>query len=100
MITAIVQIKTEPGQVADIAFRLSELQGVSETYSVTGDWDIVLIVKVNDFEDLALVVSDKIAKLPGILRTNTSIGLRCFPRSVLEQGFSVGMEETKKRGNL
>ena len=90
MITAIVQIKTEVGQVANIASRLSELQEVSETYSVSGDWDIVSLVKVKEFEDLATIVSDKIARLPGILRTNTLIGLKCFPKSIVDQGFSIG----------
>jgi len=92
MITAIVLIRSEAGQISATASKLSEMKEVAETYSVTGDWDLVAIIKVKEFEEVATVVTDGLAKLQGIIRTNTLIALRCYPQSLLERCFSVGME--------
>src|SRR5215510_5137146 len=92
MITAIVLIRTEVGRTSSIASRLSEMREVAETYSVTGDWDLVAIIKVQEFEEVATVVTDSLAKFTGIVRTNTLIALRCYPQSLLERGFSIGAE--------
>lgn len=95
MITAFVLMKAEVGHVPDIASRLSEMKEVVETYSVTGEWDIVSIVKVPEFDDLAGLVTEKISQLAGVARTHTIVALRFFPRSVIERTWSIGMENPK-----
>lgn len=95
MITAIVLMKAEVGHIPDIASKLSEMSEVSETYSVAGDWDIVSIVKVREFDNLAELVTEKISRLEGIARTQTMVALRCFPQSVVERTWTIGMENQK-----
>ena len=53
MINAFVLIDAEPARVADLAEELTDVPGVSEVYSVTGDDDLVVIVRVKEHDQLA-----------------------------------------------
>ena len=55
MITAIVLIKAEPKSIPQCATRLAGIEGVSTVYSVSGEWDLVAVVEVTDFETWAEV---------------------------------------------
>lgn len=78
-ITAIVLIKAEPAAISELGPLISELSGVDEAHSVAGgDVDLVAIVKVADHEAIAGVVTEAIAKLPGITHTSTMIAFRSF----------------------
>ena len=65
MITAIVLIHTERGQAAAAGEALAEIPDVAEVYSVTGEYDLVAIVRVRDYEQMAEVVPQRIAAVPG-----------------------------------
>ncbi len=90
MITAIVFVRTEVDRVNAVAEALADLDGVSEVYSVTGDLDLVALVRVRSHEDIAAVVTDAIAAVPGILATETHIAFRSYSRHDLEAAFSLG----------
>ncbi len=90
MITAIVFIRTEVDQVNAVAEALAALDGVSEVYSVTGDLDLIALVRVRDHDGIAAVVTDSIATVPGILATETHIAFRSYSRHDLEAAFSLG----------
>ena len=90
MITAIVFVRTEVDRVNVVAEALADLDGVSEVYSVTGDLDLVALVRVRSHEDIAAVVTDAIAAVPGILATETHIAFRSYSRHDLEAAFSLG----------
>ncbi len=66
MVTAVVLIKAETDQVTGLAEKLAELDGVSEVFSVAGQYDLVALVRVRENEDLARVISDQMRKLRGI----------------------------------
>src|SRR5688572_30452959 len=57
MITAIVLIKAEPRSIQHCATKLAGIEGVSQVYSVSGEWDLVAIVEVTDYEGVATVVT-------------------------------------------
>ena len=46
MITAIVFIQTEVSQISEAASAIADIDGVSEVYSVTGDHDLIAMVRV------------------------------------------------------
>jgi len=94
MITAFVLINAEMGRVPELAERLVEIPQVSEVYSVTGEYDLVALVRVARHEQLAEVVPRTIANLPGITRTRTFIAFEAFSRRDLEAMWSVGLEES------
>ena len=58
MITTIVLIRAEPSSLPATAQRLAEIDGVTDVYSVSGDWDLVAIVKVPEYDRIAHVVTE------------------------------------------
>ena len=87
-ITAIVLIEAEPDAIAGLGAQLTEIEGVAEAHSVAGsDVDLVAIVKVADHEGIARVVTESIAKLPGIKSTNTMIAFRSYSADVLNAAY-------------
>ncbi len=93
MFTAFVLIQAERRRLQDVARQLAEITGVDEVYSVTGEWDIIAVLRLKDYTDLADIVTGRMGEVPGIVRTNTHLAFRAFPQSLLERSFSVGLEE-------
>jgi DNA-binding Lrp family transcriptional regulator len=87
---AVVLIRAERAALADLGGRLAELEGVAEVYSVTGEWDFVAILRMPTPEDVARAVTQRIAAVPGIDRTNTMVAFEAFSRHDLEAMFSIG----------
>jgi DNA-binding Lrp family transcriptional regulator len=92
VITAIVLIETEVDTIPEAAQRIAELEAVSEVYSVTGDTDLVAMVRVREHEALADVIADRISKVPGVIGTRTYIAFRTYSRHDLDAAFSLGLE--------
>lgn len=78
MLNAIVLIKAEPAKVAQLGPKLAALDGVAEVYSVTGDEDLVALLHVSDTEEIARLVTERIAPLPGVHATRTLIAFRQY----------------------
>ena len=84
MVHAIVLIAAEPARIAALASDIADLEGVSAAYSVAGDEDIVVIVRVTDHEALADLVTGSIATQPGVMRTRTLVAFRVYSQADLE----------------
>lgn len=93
MVSAIVLVECEKGMINQTAEALAEISGISEVYSVAGRVDLVAVIRVNDNDDLAEIVTQKMLHIPGISRTETLIAFRVFSRHDLERMFSIGLEE-------
>jgi len=94
VITAIVMIDDAPASIGEVAEAVAALPGVSEVYSVAGDVDLVALVRVREFDDIAAVVAGRINKVPGVLDTATHVAFRAYSRHDLEAAFSIGFEST------
>jgi DNA-binding Lrp family transcriptional regulator len=92
VITAIVMIDAATDSIGEVAEAVADLPGVSEVYSVAGDVDLVALVRVHQFEEVADVVAGRINKVPGVLDTATHIAFRAYSRHDLEAAFSLGLE--------
>ena len=92
MITAIVMIDAATDAIPEAAQAIAELEGVSEVYSVTGDVDLVAIVRVNEHDELAEVIADHLNKVEGVRATKTYLAFRAYSRHDLEAAFSIGFE--------
>ena len=66
MITAIVFVKADVARIPEVAEAIAALDGVSEVYSVTGQIDLIALVRVRDHDDVAAVVADRLNKVPGV----------------------------------
>jgi DNA-binding Lrp family transcriptional regulator len=94
VVTAIVLMSIERGQVNEVASRLVDMQGVSEVYSVAGRYDLVAMLRVRSNEDLANLVTAHMQKMDGIRATETLIAFQAYSRHDLEAIFSIGFERT------
>jgi DNA-binding Lrp family transcriptional regulator len=92
VITAIVMIEAATDAIAEVAEAVAELEGVSEVYSVAGAVDLIAVVRVREFEQVAEVIAGRINKVPGVVDTDTHIAFRAYSRHDLESAFSIGFE--------
>jgi DNA-binding Lrp family transcriptional regulator len=93
VITAIVLVKAEVDRIPEVAEDIAELSGVSEVYSVTGDVDLVVMVRVREHEELADVIADRVNKVEGVIGTDTHIAFRTYSQHDLEAAFALGFDD-------
>ena len=92
MVYAVVLINVQRGQVNETAQSLLEIEGVAEVYSVTGEYDLVALLRLPQYEDLAEVVTTRLIPLPTITKTNTLMAFQCYSREDLQQAWDIGVE--------
>jgi DNA-binding Lrp family transcriptional regulator len=85
-----VLIRTEVGFTPKVAQALAETPGVAEAYSVAGDWDVVAIVKVSDYEEMAELVPERLAVIEGIAATTTLMAFRRYSEKLMERMWEIG----------
>lgn len=66
MVNALVLLNVDRDKVNDVAEKLSEIEGVSEVYSVAGRYDLAVVIRAKDNDHLADLVTGT------LLRTNGS----------------------------
>ncbi|WP_343951182.1 Lrp/AsnC ligand binding domain-containing protein [Nonomuraea longicatena] len=94
MVTAIVHINAEVDRIPEVAQTIAAIDGVSEVYSITGEYDLLAMVRVAAYEQVAEVIPGRLNKVPGVLHTETHIAFRAYSRHDLESTFSIGLPET------
>ncbi len=92
VITAIVFVKADVARIPEVAEAIAALEGISEVYSVTGQIDLIALVRVRRHEDVAAVVADRLNKVPGVTSTETHIAFRAYSRHDLESAFALGLD--------
>jgi DNA-binding Lrp family transcriptional regulator len=92
MINAVVLMKIRNDRINDVAQELLELKGVSEVYSVAGQYDLVAILRAPDDEGIANLVTDNMLKIEGMISSETLIAFRAYSKHDLERMFSIGMD--------
>ncbi|WP_166355269.1 Lrp/AsnC family transcriptional regulator [Phytoactinopolyspora limicola] len=92
MITAIVFIQADVARIPEVGEHIAALDGVSEVYSVTGEIDLVALVRVRTHEAIADVVADRLNKIDGVLNTETHIAFRTYSQHDLEAAFALGAD--------
>jgi DNA-binding Lrp family transcriptional regulator len=93
VITAIVLIDCATDSIPEVAQTLANLDGVTEVYSVAGHVDLIAIVRVREFDQIAEVIAGGIDKVTGVINTETHIAFRAYSRHDLEQAFAIGFRE-------
>lgn len=93
MITAIVLIDCATDSIPEVAEALANLPGVSEVYSVAGHVDLIAMVRVREFEQIADVIAGGISKVDGVINTETHIAFRAYSQHDLEEAFSIGFAD-------
>jgi DNA-binding Lrp family transcriptional regulator len=91
MVTSIILINAERSQINEVAEQLAAMDGISEVYSVSGNYDLVVIARVPSNDDLANLVTKKMVSIDSILKSETMLAFKAFSRHDLEAIFAVGM---------
>jgi len=92
MVSAIVLLNTARDKVKEVAEKLTELDGVSEVFSVAGRYDLVAILRVPNSEEMASLVTEEMLQIDGITDSETMIAFKVYSRHDLEAMFSIGFE--------
>jgi Transcriptional regulators len=92
VITAIVMVTVATDQIPEVAETIAGIDGVSEVYSVAGNVDLIAVVRVRAFEDVAEVVAGRLNRVPGVRDTETHIAFRAYSRHDLEAAFAIGYD--------
>lgn len=93
VITSIVMVTVETDQIPEVAQALAEIDGVSEVYSVAGHVDLIAVVRVREFDQVADVIAGQIDKVDGVLDTETHIAFRAYSKHDLEAAFAIGFDD-------
>ena len=93
MLTAILLVQATRSGRPRLGPRLAETAGGAEVYTVTGEWDFVVMVRVREHDELAKVVTQDLARLDGIERTHTMVAFQQFSQHDLEAMFGLGLEK-------
>lgn len=92
MVTAMVMLKVKRDRVHQVAGRLADIKGITEVYSISGRYDLAVIIRVKTNEELEAVVTDRMLKVEDILDSETHIAFRVYSRHDLDAMFSIGAE--------
>jgi DNA-binding Lrp family transcriptional regulator len=87
-----VFIRADVARIPEVAEQIASIEGVSEVYSVTGEIDLIALVRVRQHEDVAALIPDQLNKVPGVLSTQTHIAFRTYSSLDLEAAFSLGAD--------
>jgi DNA-binding Lrp family transcriptional regulator len=94
MVTAIVLIKCDVARIPETAEAIAQITEVSEVYSVTGEFDLVAMVRVRQHEELGNVIPGQVNRVAGVTHTETHIAFRAYSRHDLDAAFSLGYPES------
>lgn len=92
MLTAFLVVVCEPRAIGDLGPALAETDGVVEVYTTTGSADFIVVVRVADLDALATLVTQRVAALPGIIRTDTHLAIRSYGRRDERAAFDIGVD--------
>ncbi len=78
MQTIFVQLKCELGRAYDVAAMLAEIDGVSEVYSISGQYDLLAKCYLDTEADVGRYVATRVQGLEGVRETHTIIAFNAF----------------------
>ena len=90
MTHAIVLIQAERTALPELGGLLADVPGVAEAYSITGEWDFAAILRLREQDELAHVITEQLAQLPGITKTQTLVAFEVYSKHDLDALFSLG----------
>ena len=93
MVTAFVLMNIERGKINEVAQHALNLNGVAEIFSVAGEYDAIAILRTENNEQIADLVTEQLLEIPHIIRTETMLAFRAFSKDDLGAAFALGSDE-------
>ena len=75
-IKAYLLINTYPGMADDVSKHLHGMVNVTDAHRVTGPYDVIAVVQVDDLYALGAIIGDGVHMVPGVKSTMTCIRAR------------------------
>lgn len=72
-VLAYILIRTHAGKAKSVAENLSKIAGCRNVCTVTGRYDVILLLEAESLEDIGKIVVETIHKIDGVERTETAI---------------------------
>jgi DNA-binding Lrp family transcriptional regulator len=73
-----VQLQCVPGKTYEVADAIYKTELVSELYSTSGDYDLLLKVYLGEDQEIGKFINENIASIPGIVRSLTTLTFTAF----------------------
>jgi DNA-binding Lrp family transcriptional regulator len=89
MVTSIILMNVKRDKVSEIAERLAAMPEISEAYSVSGRYDLIAVVRVKTNDELAELVTERLAKIAAIEKTDTMLAFKAYSKHDLEAMFAI-----------
>ncbi len=89
MVTSIILLNVKRNKVNEAAEQLADIAGISEVYSVTGNYDLVVMARVKTNDELADLVTGKLVKVDGVEKTDTMLAFKAYSKHDLDAMFSM-----------
>lgn len=70
---AFILIETQVGRTKQVAEALRSLQGVKSADVVTGQFDVIALVEVQDLREMADLITARVQGIRGVVRTITCV---------------------------
>jgi len=71
-------IKTDLGHVTDVANRIAEIECFSEAYSISGPYDLLVKLYVDDIDKVGRIIESEVHAIPHIRETHTILTFEAF----------------------
>ncbi len=73
-----IQLRCQPGKTYEVADAIYEREIVSEMFSTSGEFDLLLKVYIPEGEDIGKYINDNLLTIPGIVRSLTTLTFKAF----------------------
>ncbi len=88
MVTGIVLVNVDRARLQEVIREAMAIKGVTEVYTVAGEYDLVFIIRVQSNAELGDILATKMANdIPGILHSKTLVTLNAQAKVDLEKIF-------------
>lgn len=77
-ICVFVQLRCNPGKTYEVADAIYDREIVSEMYSTSGDFDLMMKIYIPEDADVGKFINDKILDIKGISRSLTTLTFKAF----------------------
>lgn len=71
MVQAYILVQTEVGRAAEVAGKIAQVSGVTQSEDVTGPYDVIVRAQADNVDELGRLVADHVQQVEGITRTLT-----------------------------
>ncbi|HEU4792441.1 MAG TPA: Lrp/AsnC family transcriptional regulator [Nitrolancea sp.] len=78
--TSVVSVQVEPERINDVAAEIASMPEVMWAAIMAGAHDVLIMASFRDQDEMYCFITDRLARIPGTMRTETSVALRIVKR--------------------